>query len=58
MNLLGGPGIAMPNGFGENGLPTSLQLNAAPANEIALLNAAIHYQAGTDFHRRKPARYS
>ncbi|HEU4520805.1 MAG TPA: amidase, partial [Thermoanaerobaculia bacterium] len=37
MNLLGAPGIAMPNGFGENGLPTSVQLNAAPANEIPLL---------------------
>ncbi|HUP48655.1 MAG TPA: amidase [Thermoanaerobaculia bacterium] len=58
MNLLGGPGVAMPNGFGENGLPTSVQLNAAPANETALLNAAIHYQAATGHHRRKPAKYA
>lgn len=54
MNLVGAPGIAMPNGFGENGLPTSIQFNAAPANETALLNAAIHYQAATDHHRQKP----
>lgn len=57
MNLLGGPGMAMPNGFGENGLPTSLQLNAAPANETALLNAAIHYQADTDHHTKRPPRF-
>lgn len=58
MNLLGAPGIAMPNGFGENGLPTSMQLNAAPANEILLMMAAIRYQNATDFHRQKPPKYS
>ena len=58
MNLLGAPGIAMPNGFGENGLPTSLQLNAAPANETALLNASIRYQDATEHHRKKPANFS
>jgi aspartyl-tRNA(Asn)/glutamyl-tRNA(Gln) amidotransferase subunit A len=57
MNLLGAPGMAMPDGFGANGLPTSLQLNAAPANETALLNAAIHYQAATDHHTKRPPRF-
>src|SRR5690606_23894977 len=46
MNLLGAPAIGMPNGFGEKGLPTSIQLNAAPANEALLANVAIHYQLG------------
>src|SRR6185369_16223619 len=45
MNLVGAPAISMPNGFGENGLPTAIQLIAAPANETALLNAALNYQA-------------
>lgn len=48
MNLLGAPGIALPNGFGENGLPTSIQFNAAPANDSFLLNAAVHFQQGLD----------
>jgi aspartyl-tRNA(Asn)/glutamyl-tRNA(Gln) amidotransferase subunit A len=49
MNLLGAPAMAMPNGFGENGLPTSIQFNAAPANEVLLVNAAIHFQNATGF---------
>lgn len=54
MNLLGGPGIAIPNGFGEHGLPTSIQFNAAPANEVLLLNAAIHFQNALNFFPRPP----
>jgi aspartyl-tRNA(Asn)/glutamyl-tRNA(Gln) amidotransferase subunit A len=54
MNLLGAPGVAMPNGFGENNLPTSLQLNAPPAREVDLMNAAIHYQLATDHHTKRP----
>lgn len=54
MNLLGAPAIALPNGFGENGLPTSIQFNAAPANEMLAVNAGIHYQLATNFHRGKP----
>jgi aspartyl-tRNA(Asn)/glutamyl-tRNA(Gln) amidotransferase subunit A len=54
MNLLGAPAVSLPNGFGENGLPTAIQLNAAPANETLLMNVAIGYQAGTEWHRRVP----
>ncbi|HEX8410379.1 MAG TPA: amidase [Thermoanaerobaculia bacterium] len=46
MNLIGAPGIAIPNGFGDHGLPTSIQFNAAPGNDSFLLNAAIHFQQG------------
>lgn len=55
MNLLGAPAVAMPNGFGEHGLPTSIQFNAAPANEVLLMNAAIHFQLATDHHTKRPA---
>ena len=58
MNLLGAPGVALPNGFGENGLPTSIQLNAAPANEVMLMNAAIHYQLATEHHLKRPPKYA
>lgn len=54
MNLLGAPAVALPNGFGENGLPTSIQFNAAPANEVVLMNAAIHYQLATEHHVMRP----
>jgi aspartyl-tRNA(Asn)/glutamyl-tRNA(Gln) amidotransferase subunit A len=54
MNLLGAPAVAMPNGFGENGLPTSIQLNAAPANDVLLMNAAIQFQVATEHHLKKP----
>lgn len=57
MNLLGAPCVAMPNGFGENGLPTSIQLNAAPAMEPLLLSVAVQYQLATDHHRKTPPRF-
>ncbi len=58
MNLLGAPAIAMPNGFGENGLPTSIQFNAAPTNENVLMNVAINYQAATDHHTKTPPGFA
>jgi aspartyl-tRNA(Asn)/glutamyl-tRNA(Gln) amidotransferase subunit A len=57
MNLLGAPGIAMPNGFGDHGLPTSIQLNSAPASEPLLMNVAIHYQRSTYHHTKVPAGF-
>jgi len=54
MNLAGAPAISLPNGLGENGLPTAIQLIAAPANEVALFNAALHYQAATSEHKKVP----
>ncbi len=54
MNLLGAPGVALPNGFGENGLPTSIQLNAAPANEMLAVNVGMQLQSATEFHSKRP----
>jgi aspartyl-tRNA(Asn)/glutamyl-tRNA(Gln) amidotransferase subunit A len=54
MNLAGAPAISLPNGLGENNLPTAIQLIAAPANETALLNAAVNYQAATTEHKKTP----
>ncbi len=58
MNLLGAPAVALPNGLGENGLPTSLQLNAAPANETTLVSVAIQYQTATKHHLKTPPEYA
>ncbi|HUP60464.1 MAG TPA: amidase [Thermoanaerobaculia bacterium] len=58
MNLLGAPAVAMPNGFGDNDLPASIQLNSAPASEPMLMNVAIHYQQSTYHHTKTPPGFS
>ena len=54
MNLAGAPALALPNGFGENGLPTSLQIIAAPLRERELVSFARAIQERTDWHTRVP----
>ena len=54
-NVAGLPAIALPNGFGQRGLPTSLQLVGRAWGENTILAAARAYQARTDWHRRHPA---
>ncbi|HET6230803.1 MAG TPA: amidase [Longimicrobiaceae bacterium] len=53
-NLLGLPSIAVPNGFGANGLPTSLSLTGRAWDEEKLIALARTYQQKTDWHRRRP----
>jgi aspartyl-tRNA(Asn)/glutamyl-tRNA(Gln) amidotransferase subunit A len=58
MNLAGAPGIALPNGSGEQGLPTSLQINAAPMNDMLAMNAAVQFQMATEHHAKRPAPFA
>ncbi|QDS99670.1 Asp-tRNA(Asn)/Glu-tRNA(Gln) amidotransferase subunit GatA [Adhaeretor mobilis] len=53
-NLAGLPGLSMPCGFSEAGLPIGLQLQAPPLKEQRLLKAAHMYQQTTDWHTRRP----
>jgi aspartyl-tRNA(Asn)/glutamyl-tRNA(Gln) amidotransferase subunit A len=53
-NLLGLPGIALPNGFGRDSLPTSLSLTGRAWDEQVLVALGHQYQQRTDFHRRTP----
>jgi Asp-tRNA(Asn)/Glu-tRNA(Gln) amidotransferase A subunit family amidase len=53
-NGAGLPAIAVPNGFGERGLPTSLQFMGRVYEENTVLAAARAYQALTDWHRHHP----
>ncbi len=53
-NAAGLPALTMPCGFGLNGLPTSLQLVAAPHNEGALIAVGAEFQKRSDWHLRKP----
>jgi aspartyl-tRNA(Asn)/glutamyl-tRNA(Gln) amidotransferase subunit A len=53
-NLVGVPAISIPNGFGQNGLPTGIQFIAPVWGERELLELAVAYQSATDWHQRKP----
>jgi aspartyl-tRNA(Asn)/glutamyl-tRNA(Gln) amidotransferase subunit A len=54
-NGAGLPGLIVPNGFGERGLPTSLQFLGRAWEENTLIAAGREYQARTDWHTRHPA---
>jgi len=54
-NLAGIGGIALPCGFGADGLPIGLQLQAPPFEEDRLLRAAHMFQQATDWHQKFPA---
>ena len=48
------PGISVPCGFVESGLPVGLQLLAAPFDEETLLRAAYTFEQNTEHHLQKP----
>jgi aspartyl-tRNA(Asn)/glutamyl-tRNA(Gln) amidotransferase subunit A len=53
-NVVGVPGISVPNGFGPGGLPTGLALVARAFDEGKLVRVARAFQSRTDWHRRRP----
>ncbi|MBC5784123.1 Asp-tRNA(Asn)/Glu-tRNA(Gln) amidotransferase subunit GatA [Ramlibacter sp. USB13] len=53
-SLAGLPGMSIPVGFGEGGMPVGLQLLGNYFQEGKLLNAAHRFQQATDFHLRTP----
>jgi aspartyl-tRNA(Asn)/glutamyl-tRNA(Gln) amidotransferase subunit A len=53
-SLAGLPGMSVPAGFGEGGMPVGLQLIGNYWQEAALLHAAHAFQQATDFHARAP----
>ena len=54
VNLAGLPGVSIPCGAGESGLPVGLQLIGRAWDEAKLLGVAHAYQQSTDWHRRAP----
>ncbi|WP_332777679.1 Asp-tRNA(Asn)/Glu-tRNA(Gln) amidotransferase subunit GatA [Polaromonas sp.] len=53
-SLAGLPGMSVPAGFGEGGMPVGLQLVGNYFKEAQLLGAAHQFQLVTDWHQRKP----
>ena len=53
-NLVGHPGLAIPCGFDEDGLPLSLQIVGSPMDDQSVLDLGMAYQRETDWHRRRP----
>jgi aspartyl-tRNA(Asn)/glutamyl-tRNA(Gln) amidotransferase subunit A len=56
-SLAGLPGMSIPAGFGEHGMPVGLQLIGNYFDEGGLLHAAHAFQQATDFHSRAPAGF-
>ena len=53
-SLAGLPGMSLPVGFGDGGMPVGMQLLGNYFQEARLLNAAHRFQQATDWHARTP----
>ncbi len=53
-NVCGVPGLFLPNGLGEGGLPTGLQLTGRGRREDLLLAIGLRFQRNTRHHRIRP----
>ncbi len=53
-NSAGYPAVAVPNGFDQNGEPTSISFFGRPFTEAPLLALVKAYQDATRFYQRKP----
>ncbi len=57
-NLTGHPCVVLPNGFDEEGHPTSISFMGRLFGEGKLLQLAKAYQDATDFHREHPPLFA
>ena len=55
VNLAGLPGLSLPCGFDQKGLPIGMQIIGKPFDESSLFRAAYAYQSATDWHLKRPA---
>ncbi|QKY71484.1 Asp-tRNA(Asn)/Glu-tRNA(Gln) amidotransferase subunit GatA [Lentibacillus sp. CBA3610] len=54
VNLAGVPGISVPCGFSEKGLPIGLQIIGKPFDENTVYRAAHAYEQATEHHTKRP----
>lgn len=55
-SLAGLPGMSIPVGFGEGGMPVGMQLIGNYLQEAKLLNVAHQFQLATDHHSQIPVK--
>jgi aspartyl-tRNA(Asn)/glutamyl-tRNA(Gln) amidotransferase subunit A len=53
-NVTGQPVIALPSGFGRNGLPLGMQIVGRPFGETTILRIGHAYERATEWHTRRP----
>ncbi len=53
-NAVGQPALSVPNGFGENNLPTGIQFTGRAWSEARLVQIASAYQDATEWHKKRP----
>jgi aspartyl-tRNA(Asn)/glutamyl-tRNA(Gln) amidotransferase subunit A len=53
-NVTGQPVLALPNGFGRNGLPLGMQVVGRPFGESTILRVGHAYERATEWHTRRP----
>ncbi|HKV93110.1 MAG TPA: amidase [Candidatus Angelobacter sp.] len=53
-NFCGLPAISVPCGFGEHGLPVSIQFIGRALEDAKVVQAARIFQAHTDWHEKRP----
>lgn len=56
-NLTGHPCVVLPNGFAEDGTPTSITFIGRLFDEGRLIAFAKKYQDATDFHKKHPKNF-
>ena len=57
-NLTGHPCVVLPNGFRENGTPTSISFIGKMYGDQQALTVAKAFQDATDFHLRRPPEFA
>ncbi len=53
-SIAGLPGISVPCGFAENGLPIGMQIMGKQFAEETIINVAYQYEQATNWHTQKP----
>jgi aspartyl-tRNA(Asn)/glutamyl-tRNA(Gln) amidotransferase subunit A len=53
-NVTGQPVLALPNGFGRQGLPLGMQIVGRPFGERTILRVGHAYERATEWHTRRP----
>ena len=53
-NFCGLPAISVPCGFGDHGLPVSMQFIGRALDDAKVIQAARIFQAHTDWHQKRP----